>query len=138
MLGRTDSRRRMLLLLITFFVIGASLVARLGYWQVTQKDRLSQEAFAQTTLRTETPSARGDIYDRSGVVVLASTIDRERLAARPGTLTPQRRQQVAAELVTILRLQGDEADQLTARMLTDKKYVVLAHGLHRTTADHVR
>jgi cell division protein FtsI/penicillin-binding protein 2 len=138
MLGRTDSRRRMLLLLITFFVIGASLVARLGYWQVTQKDRLSQEAFAQTTMRTETPSPRGDIYDRSGVVVLASTIDRERMAAMPGTLSPQRRQQVAEKLVTILRLEGDEADQLTARMMTDKKYVVLAHGLDRQTADLVR
>ena len=117
MLGRTDSRRRMLLLLITFVVIAASLVARLAYWQVTQRDRLAQEAFAQTTARTETPSRRGDIYDRSGVVVLATTVDRERLAAMPSFIAPQRRQQVAAELVRILRLEGDAADQLTERMI---------------------
>jgi stage V sporulation protein D (sporulation-specific penicillin-binding protein) len=138
MLGRTDSRRRMLLLLITFVVIAASLVARLAYWQVTQRERLSDEAFAQTTMRSETPSRRGDIYDRSGVVVLATTIDRERLAAMPSALKPQRRQEVAAELVTILGLQADAAEQLTERMLTDKKYVVLAHGLDRRTADDVR
>src|SRR5262245_9757589 len=138
MLGRTDSRRRMLLLLITFIVIGASLVARLAYWQVTQRDRLSDEAFAQTTMKSETPSRRGDIYDRSGVTVLATTVDRERLAAMPSALTPQRRQQVAEELVRILRLNEDDADLLTARMLSNKKYVVLAHGLDRQTADLVR
>src|SRR5262245_55983745 len=138
MLGRTDSRRRMLLLLITFIVIAASLVARLAYWQVTQRDRLAQEAFAQTTMRSETPSRRGEIYDRSGVVVLATTVDRERLAAMPSTLTPQRRQQVAAELVKILRLDGDEADQLTERMLTARKYIVLIHDLDRQTADLIR
>jgi cell division protein FtsI/penicillin-binding protein 2 len=138
MLGRTDSRRRMLLLLITFFVIGASLVARLAYWQVAQRDRLADEAFAQTTMKSVTPSRRGDIYDRSGVVVLATTIDRERLAAMPAQLTPQRRQQVAEQLVRILRVEGDDADLLTTRMLTNKKYVVLAHGLDRQTADLVR
>ncbi|MFL5777069.1 MAG: peptidoglycan D,D-transpeptidase FtsI family protein [Chloroflexota bacterium] len=138
MLGRTDSRRRMLLLLITFAVIGASLSARLAYWQVTQRDRLAGEAFEQTTMRTDTPSRRGDIYDRSGVVVLATTVDRERLAAMPAELAPQRRQQVAAELVRILRLDPDDADVLTTRMLSDKKYVVLAHALDRQMADLVR
>ena len=127
----------MLLLLITFVVIAASLVARLAYWQVTQRERLAQEAFEQTTARTETPSRRGDIYDRSGVVVLATTVDRERLAAMPSFISPQRRQQVAAELVEILRLTGPAAEQLTERMLTDKKYVVLAHGLDRQTADAI-
>ena len=138
MLGRTDSRRRMLLLLITFIVIAASLIARLAYWQVAQRDRLAGEAFDQTTMTTSVPSARGDIYDRSGTVVLATTVDRERLAAAPAVLTPQRRQEVAAELVRILRLTGDDADLLTTRMLSTKKYVVLAHGLDRTTADLVR
>src|SRR6188474_3147462 len=138
MLGRTDSRRRMLLLLITFMVIAASLVARLAYWQVTQRDRLAKEAFEQTTMRSETPSRRGDIYDRTGVVVLATTVDRERLAAMPSLLTPQRRQDVASELVSVLRLTGDEADLLTQRMLTNRKYVVLLHGLERQKADLVR
>jgi len=128
----------MLLLLITFVVVAASLVARLAYWQVAQQGRLAQEAFEQTTMRSETPSRRGDIYDRSGVVVLATTVDRERLAAMPSLLTPQRRQQVAAKLVSILRLKADDADLLTQRMLTNRKYVVLIHGLERQKADLVR
>ena len=91
MLGRTDSRRRLLFLLVTFAVVGASLLTRLAYWQVSQHDRLAQEAFAQTTMRQEAPSRRGDIFDRSGVVVLATTVDRERLAAMPSELTAARR-----------------------------------------------
>jgi stage V sporulation protein D (sporulation-specific penicillin-binding protein) len=138
MLGRTDSRRRLLFLLVTFAVVGASLLTRLAYWQISQRDRLAQEAFAQTTMRQEAPSRRGDIYDRSGVVVLATTVDRERLAAMPSELTGIRRREVAAKLVSLLGLEGDDAKALTERMSTDKKYVVLAHGLDRKTADLVR
>src|SRR6476620_3513412 len=72
-MGRTDSRARSLFLLIVFAVVGAALPARLAYWQVGQRDRLAAEAFAQTTMREEAPSRRGDLYDRSGVVVLATT-----------------------------------------------------------------
>ena len=138
MLGRTDSRRRLLFLLVTFAVVGASLLTRLAYWQVSQHERLANEAFSQTTMRQEAPSRRGDIYDRSGVVVLATTVDRERLAAMPAELTAGRRREIAAELVKILRLTGDDAKTLTDRMTAKKKYVVLAHGLDRKTADRVR
>ncbi len=138
MLGRTDSRRRLLFLLVTFAVVGASLLARLAYWQLAQRDRLADEAFAQTTMRQASPSRRGDIYDRSGVVVLATTVDRERLAAMPSELSPVRRREVATELIALLRLEGDEAKALKERMSTDKKYVVLAHGLDRKTGDRIR
>jgi cell division protein FtsI/penicillin-binding protein 2 len=138
MLGRTDSRRRLLFLLITFVVAGSALLTRLAYWQVTQRDRLAAEAFAQTTMRQETPSRRGDIFDRTGVVVLATSVDRERLAAMPSELTSRRRREVAEKLVTILRLEEDAAKELTARMSTDRRYVVLAHGLDTATADRVR
>ena len=90
MLGRTDSRRRLLFLLVTFAVVGAALVTRLAYWQVTQRDRLADAALAQTTIRIDSPSRRGDIYDRSGVVVLATTVERERLAGISSGLKPER------------------------------------------------
>ncbi|HET9522385.1 MAG TPA: penicillin-binding protein 2 [Candidatus Limnocylindrales bacterium] len=138
MLGRTDSRRRLLFLLVTFAVIGAALFARLAYWQVVKRDDLAQEAFAQTTMRQESPSRRGDIFDRSGVVVLATTVDRERLAAIPSELSPRRRAEVAEELVKLLGLEVEDAAVLTERMMSDRKYVVLAHGLERATADRVR
>ena len=138
MLGRTDSRRRLLFLLVTFAVGGASLLTRLAYWQVGQHERLAREAFLQTTMREESPSRRGDIYDRSGTVVLATTVDRQRLAAIPADLTPRRRREVATQLIALLGLTGDDATTLTQRMTSDKKYIVLAHGLDTTTAERIR
>jgi cell division protein FtsI/penicillin-binding protein 2 len=137
-MGRTDSRGRALVLLIAFAVIGSALFARLAYWQVAQRDRLADEAFQQTTVRVETPSRRGDIYDRSGVVVLATTIERERLVANPSEIPVARRGAVADALVSILGLSGPAADDLIARVTSDKKYTVLAHGLDTATGDLIR
>jgi cell division protein FtsI/penicillin-binding protein 2 len=137
-MGRTDSRARSLFLLIVFAVVGAALLARLAYWQVGQRDRLAAEAFAQTTMRQESPSRRGDIFDRTGVVVLATTIERERLVATPSEIGAARRAAVAAALVRILGLEGDDALQLTERETSGRKYVVLAHALDTRTAGRIR
>ena len=137
-MGRTDSRGRALLLLIAFAVAGSALFARLAYWQVGEHERLADEALQQTTIREETPSRRGNIYDRSGVVVLATTIERERLIANPSDIPSGRRTAVADALVGILGLTGADADSLVARVESDRKYVVLAHGLDTATADRIR
>jgi cell division protein FtsI/penicillin-binding protein 2 len=137
-MGRTDSQRRSLFLLVTFAVIGASLLTRLAYWHVSQRDRLAAEAFAQTTMREESPSRRGDIFDRSGVVVLATTIMRERLVSMPASLKLSRRAEIAQQLTATLGLSGDEARQLTDRELSDKKYIVLAHALDTGMSGRIR
>jgi cell division protein FtsI/penicillin-binding protein 2 len=115
-----------------------AIVGRLGYWQVLEQERLADEAFFQTTLRQETPSQRGEIFDRSGTVVLATTVDRERLAAMPSELTPKARREVAAELIRILGLTDAAATDLSDRMAGNRKYVVLAHELPPATADKIR
>jgi len=137
-MGRTDSRGRALILLIAFAVSGSALFARLAYWQVGQRDRLADQAFDQTTIREETPSRRGDIYDRTGVVVLATTIERERLIATPSEIPAARRGPVADALISLLDLKGADADTLIARVVSDRKYVVLAHALDQATGDRIR
>jgi cell division protein FtsI (penicillin-binding protein 3) len=137
-MGRTDSRGRALILLIVFAIVGSALFARLAYWQVGQRDRLADEAFQQTTIRETTPSRRGDIYDRSGVVVLATTIQRERLIATPSDIAAPRLRPVADALVSLLGLTGADADLLISRMTPDRKYVILAHALDTATADRIR
>jgi cell division protein FtsI/penicillin-binding protein 2 len=138
-MGRTDSRGRALVLLIAFAVAGSALLARLAYWQVGQRDFLAEEALQQTTMRETTPSRRGDIYDRTGVVVLATTIERERLIGNPSQIKDAgRRREVADRLVSLLNLTGDDAAQLTARVTSEKKYVILAHGIDTDTADRIR
>ena len=75
-----------------------ALAARLAYWQVVDRDRLAAEALAQTTVTVETPSRRGDIYDRTGTVVLATTVERERLVAAPDELDGSSRRATVDEL----------------------------------------
>ena len=121
------------------FVIGSlALIARLGYWQVVDRERLASEALAQTTVTIETPSKRGDIYDRTGTIVLATTVQRERLVAAPDQLTPETRRQTVATLTAILQLEPDEAIALRDKLATKAKYVVLRHGLERLVADRIR
>ena len=138
MLGRTDSRRRLLVVLVVFLVIGASLGSRLVWWQVVQHDVLAAKAERQTTVQVEEPVRRGTIYDRTGTVVLATTVERYLVAASPDQLTPSQRQEVAAALVAILGLDGDAAIALTDKVTTARPYVVLAHGIEDTTAEQIR
>ena len=123
---------------MVFATVGSALLARLAYWQVGQHDRLADEAFQQTSLRQETPSRRGDIYDRTGVVVLATTIERQRLVSTPSEIDADARRQVAAGLVSILGLTGPDAGALTDRETSERKYVVLAHDLDTTVAGHIQ
>ncbi len=138
MLGRTDSRSRLLFLLIVFMFGSLVLVARLAYWQVVERERLTSEAVAQTTVTVETPGKRGDIYDRTGTIVLATTVLRERLVASPAQLTPERRRATVTEVARILEL--DEAQTLALRdkLAGGTKYVIVEHGLDRTVADRIR
>ncbi len=138
MLGRTDSKRRLLFLLGVFGIASTLLTARLAYWQVIDRERLAGQAAAQTTITIDSPSKRGDIYDRTGTVVLATTVQRERLVAALDQLTPETRRSTVLELSRILALDDTEAAALRDRMTGSARYVILRHGLDRTIADRIR
>src|SRR5947208_16957405 len=122
--GRTDSRLRLLVLLGCFVIASSALVARLAWWQVIRYDDLAQQARLQTSLRTEVASPRGAIYDRSGVVVLATTVMRDRLAAATDKLTAAQRTGLATELAQLLRLDDAGAAALAARLADPRPYVI--------------
>ena len=138
MLGRTDSRGRLVFLLAVFVVTAVTLVGRLAWWQVVRRDDLAAEARRQTSMRSEVPSRRGAIYDRSGVVVLAATIERDRLVAAPDQLSATRRRDVVAELTTILGLDEQASADLAVKLAADRAYVVLARGLEPAVSEQIR
>src|SRR5512142_1336800 len=138
MSGRTDSRGRLVLLLTLMFVGSLLLAGRTAYWQVLQHDRLAALAQAQTELHFSEASRRGTIYDRTGTVILATTLDRYRLVGAPNQLTPDRRAAVAESLVGLLGLTGDATTGIAAKMSTDAGYVLLADGIEETTAGRIR
>jgi cell division protein FtsI/penicillin-binding protein 2 len=138
MLGRTDSRRRLLFMLVVFAVGSCVLATRLAYWQVIDHERLASEALSQTTVTLDTPSKRGEIYDRTGTVVLATTVQRERLVGAPDQLTADQRRLTVATLTGILHLDAAGAIALRDQLTGDAKYVILRHGLDRTVGDKIR
>jgi cell division protein FtsI/penicillin-binding protein 2 len=138
MLGRTDSRRRLLTLLVVFAVAGGALVVRLGYWQVLERDRLVASADRQMYVQTEIPSRRGEIYDRTGTVLIAGTVTRDRLIMSAAGLDQARQDATAAFLVDRLGLTDVEAAALRMKLASGKPYVVLAKGLAPEQTDAIR
>jgi len=139
MLGRTDSRRRLLLILLVFVVTGAGLVARLAWWQVVQQPILVARAQGQTLTQVTIASRRGTIYDRSGTVVLATTVDRYMLEANPNLLTSNvaARTQLATDLIAIIGLAPVDAAAFNQKLNSNRPYVILAHNLDQATADRL-
>jgi cell division protein FtsI/penicillin-binding protein 2 len=128
-LGRTDSAGRLLFLLVGLAILAGALIVRLGYWQIVERDRLVEGARRQIYVRAEVPSRRGQIYDRSGVVVLASSVTRDRLITSAAELDATERQALAAFLATELELDSVAAGELRTRLESGKPYVVLARDL---------
>src|SRR3982750_408841 len=126
MAGRTDSRLRLVALLACFVLVSAALIGRLAWWQVIRRDDLAEQARMQTSLRSEVLSPRGSIYDRSGVVVLATTVQRDRLVATTDKLTAEQRRAMADELAHLLGLDDAGKTALVARLADPRPYVILA------------
>ncbi len=137
MLGRTDSRRRLLLVLLVFVVTGSGLVARLAWWQVAQQPMLVARAQGQTLTQVTIASRRGTIFDRSGTVVLATTVDRYLLEANPNLLSSNvaDRTRLANDLIAILGLAPQAAGLFNQKLNSLSQYVILAHNLDKATAD---
>ena len=139
MLGRTDSRRRLLFLLVVFGVGSLALVTRTVYWQVLRGDELTARAAEQTSVRIEIGGRRGDIYDRTGTVLLATSVARDRLIAAADQLTPAQQQRTGDTLVRLLEL-----DEAAARRTCEpgspsgKPYVILARGITPEMSERIR
>ena len=135
--GRTDSGRRLFVLLIAFFVAASALVVRLGYWQVAQRDELVDSAHRQIYYQAEVPSRRGQIYDRSGTVVLAASVMRDRLIVSAQHMSETERGEMVAFLTAQLGLDPIGAATIQARLETGKPYLVLARDIAPETSEAI-
>jgi cell division protein FtsI (penicillin-binding protein 3) len=138
MLGRTDSRRRLLFLLVAFLIGSSTLIARTAYWQLARGTEMSAKAAAQTSVRVVLPSRRGEIYDRSGTVLLATSVARDRLVAATDKLTSLQRHQTGDQLVAVLGLDAAAETTVRAKLASGKAYTILARGLEPEVSDRIR
>ncbi|MBI3746056.1 MAG: penicillin-binding protein 2 [Chloroflexi bacterium] len=128
-LGRTDSRGRLLFLLLAFLLASSALVARLSWWQIARRDDLAASAHRQIYLRTVVPAKRGSIFDRSGTVVLAASVTRDRLTANPRVLSSAQREALISLLTTKLGLVDAGVADLRSRLAVDRTYAIIARDL---------
>lgn len=138
MLARTDRRMRLVAMVALFCVLAVALSGRLAYWQVSERDRLVAQARDQLERTVVEPSRRGTIYDRSGTVVLATTVYRDLLWATPSVIPEAQRGAVADELIGILGLDGGAVGSVRAALLSGRPYAVIAHELTPAQSDAVR
>ena len=135
---RTDSGRRLLLLLIVFVVAAGALVVRLGYWQVAQRDQLVEDARRQIYYRAEVPSRRGQIFDRSGTIVLAATVMRDKLIVSAQSMTDAERAEMLAFLTEQLDLDADGVEAARVKLESRKPYLVIAKDLLPEQSEEIR
>jgi cell division protein FtsI (penicillin-binding protein 3) len=138
MLGRTDRRLRLLVLLVGFVLVAGMLTLRLAYWQVVRGAEMRASAMAQLERSVTQPSVRGDIFDRSGTVVLATSTYLDLLAAYPARIEPADRERVASELTRILELDVETSTKLGETLRRGGEYAVLFRALTRRQSDAVR
>lgn len=138
MLGRTDSRLRHLVVLGVLLVLAASLVLRLGWWQVVEAEALAEQARAQTTIRIEEVPPRGEIFDRSGTVVLATTVERYTVSVAADRVGAGDRNALADRLADLLDLDAAARGRLADRLATGRPYVVVARDLDEARVARLR
>jgi len=128
-LGRTDSRLRMVAILLIFAVFGTAAGLRLGYWQVIAADGLTaqvNEAIASTRVEK---TVRADIVDRDGVL-LAKTASFDRLDAHPDTIDPEERDGIVDTLGVLLDLDASERATYLERLADpDDQFEILRSRL---------
>ena len=135
---RTDSRLRANLVAAGLILIAVVCVARLGYWQVVARDRLLEAAAAQMRTTVTNEPIRGTITDRTGAVVLATTVLRHRLLSQGANLSATDRAATADALASALALSPANATKVRALLESGRKWVVLLPALDDAQTDIVQ
>ncbi|HUG47778.1 MAG TPA: penicillin-binding protein 2 [Candidatus Limnocylindria bacterium] len=137
MLGRTDSRLRLVALLCGLAVFAGALGLRLAYWQVGQADELQRQASAQLSVPESEQIQRGDITDSRGTP-LATTAYRDLLAAHPDLLDGASQADMARRLADVLDFTPEQEAELIGRFESDVPYLVVSRALTEEQSRQVR
>src|SRR6476659_1922733 len=103
MLARTDSRARALVLLLVISLLTTGIGARLIWWHVLDTGDLVAMARSQFENTQPILAARGEIVDRSGVL-LATSVELQSVFALPPVVQKHDPAKAAELLATVLEL----------------------------------
>jgi cell division protein FtsI/penicillin-binding protein 2 len=137
MLGRTDSRIRLVALLCVLGLAAGALGVRLAYWQLGQAGDLRRLAADQLSQPSAAQVQRGEIVDRRGTV-LATTAYRDLLAAYPDLIGTGDRRAVARRVAEILGLPDRQTSELVDKFASAVPYLIVSRGLTDEQSDAIR
>jgi len=129
MLGRTDSKGRLLALFMALVLLAGGMTVRLAYWQVNQHEQLTALANQTQTTHRSVAAMRGTIYDRTGTIVLAQTVNRYRLVADLHSISDLERKRDTDALIDYLGLTGDAKSAFQKAMTGTGYYAILATNI---------
>ncbi|MFZ9277570.1 MAG: peptidoglycan D,D-transpeptidase FtsI family protein [Candidatus Limnocylindrus sp.] len=135
---RTDSRFRANFVTFVLILVAGVCVARLGYWQVVARDQLLEAAAAQLRTTVTNEPIRGTITDRTGAVVLATTVLRHRLLSQGSSTSVTDRAATAEALIEALALSPSTASKVRAVLESGRKWAVLLPTLDDAQTEIVR
>lgn len=131
------SKKRLLVLLVVYSLIGVALVARFGWIQIVQGDSLKKEAFLNQTRDTVFTPKRGNIYDRNGKE-LAISVEVYTIYADPVVLeqTGEDFDKIASKLSDVLKLNKD--DILKKLKKEKSQYEVIGQKVEKDKKEEIK
>lgn len=135
---RSDRVGRGLVIGIALVLAGLLCVGRLAQWQLIERDRLLEVAGSRLSLTQSAEPLRGTIMDRTGSVVLATTVMRYQLIAETSALSDSDRLAVESTLLEVLSLDDIDTARLRAGLAARRTWSLLLPALDEPAADAVR
>ena len=132
MFARTDSRIRALVMLVAVTLVAGVIGYRLVWWQVIDRQELSDRGLAQLAHVQTIPATRGVIYDSQGLILATS------LAADSVFATPPTVDDPAHTALLLSSVLGIDAADLEATLSGNAAWTWLKRRVDPETAVRVR
>ncbi|MBO5476562.1 MAG: PASTA domain-containing protein [Clostridia bacterium] len=119
----TNSRKRILIIMVGCIALAVALLARLAYIQIIKSDYYSQKAYTQQTRSKTVEPKRGTIYDTTGERILAQSISTNIVTAVPNSVPKDKKEEIAQTFAQIL---GKDKEELLKKLQKNVSSVTLA------------
>ncbi len=130
------SRRKRLLILLTFSIIGSLLfVIRIAWIQFIDGDKLSQMALIQQSMDRAISPKRGTIYDATGKNILAVSSTVNTITVNPNNIAKENKEKVARALANIFNL---EYEKVLKKVSKNSSIETIAKRVEKNKSDELR
>lgn len=130
-------KKRLLIMLVVFSIVVATLMGRLAYIQFVQGTELQKKAFVQQNQGRTISPIRGTIYDRNGKK-LAISVQAATITCNPNEIKNNKKMspdELADALAPILGMDRNEIYNLITKKMN---YITLKRRVDRETEENVR